>query len=169
MPQLLKRWEAATFHLFGHEIRAEVKAPSFADEPEFNRNMVSFGMKAKPARAVLAAMATGEEIPAEAYEGLFNTIDPKWAGSIFAKCIRLPEPIMLEGEDGSPITTGAGLFEIANGTLVMEVLNKVAEMSRLGAAEGKASSSPSTSGPAGTTSDGDSPAKLTETVDGVAP
>jgi len=169
MPQLLKRWEAATFHLFGHEIRAEVKAPSFSDEPEFNRRMMGIGAKAAPARAALAAIESGQEVPAEVYEALFSAADPKWSAEVFAKCVRVPDPITLEGEEGEPITSGAGLFEIANGALVMEVLNKVSEMSRLGAAEGKASSSPSTSGPAGTTSDGGSPVTRTETVDGVAP
>jgi hypothetical protein len=166
MPQLLKRWEAATFHLFGQEIRAEVKAPSFADEPEFNRRMLAFAGKAKGARAALAALQSGAEVPEESYEALFNAIDPAWAGDVFAKCFRLREPVQLEGEEGAPIATGAGLFEVANGPFVMEVLNKVAEMSRLGAAEGKASSSPSTSEPAGKIVDGASPAMSTGNGDG---
>jgi hypothetical protein len=168
MPQLLKRWEDATVHLFGQEIRIRVKAPSFSAEPEFNRRMVEFGMKAKPARAALAALASGEELPAGTYEALFDTIDQKWAASIFEGCVRVPEPISLEGEEEAPITDGAGLFAVANGALVMEVLNKVSEMSRLGAAEGKASSSPSTSGPAGKTDAGASPAMSTVTADGPA-
>ncbi len=169
MPQLLKRWEAATFYLFGQEIRVEVKAPSFADEPEFNRRMMQFGAKAAPAKEALIALKEGRELSPEVYETLFSAVDPKWAATIFEKCLRLPEPVTLEGEDGTPITTGTGLLEIANGSFVMDVLNKVAERARLGAAEGKASSSPSTSGPAGTTSDGGSPVTRTETVDGVAP
>jgi hypothetical protein len=164
MPQLLKRWEAATFHLLGQEIRLEVRAPHFSEEGEFNRRMMAVGLKARPAQAALEALRAGQEIAPDALDALFASVDPKWAAGIFAKYVRLPEPVVFDGEE--PVTTGAALFDVANGALVQEVLQKVGEMSRLGAAEGKVSSSPSTSGPAGTMADGASPVTSTGSADG---
>ena len=165
--QLLKRWEPATFHLLGQEIRLEVRAPHFSEEGEFNRRMMTVGLKARPAQEALRALQAGEDFPADALDALFASVDPKWASGIFARYVRLPDPVTFEGEE--PITTGAALFEAANGALVQAVLQKVGELSRLGAAEGKAFSSPSTSGPAGMMPDGASPATSTGSGDGTTP
>lgn len=171
MPQLLKRWEEHTFHLLGQEIRLKVKAPHFSEEGQFNRNLMAWGRTAAKAKAAFEAAKEGGTVPAaEDSDALFGSIDPEWAAGVFEKCVRPTEPIGLDGEDGAPpITTGRELFDVANGALVMEVLGKVGELSRLGAAEGKASSSPSTSEPAGTSDGGDSPATSIEPADGPTP
>ena len=123
MSQLLKRWEPSTFYLLGQEIRLEVRAPHFSEEAEFNRRMMTVGLKARPAQEALRALQAGEEIAPEALDALFASVDPKWAAGIFARYVRLPEPVTFDGEE--PITTGAALFDAANGALVQAVLQKV--------------------------------------------
>jgi hypothetical protein len=171
MPQLLKRWEEHTFHLLGQPIRLKVKAPHFAEEGEFNRQLMAWGRKATKAREALkASKDSGAPLAAEATDELFQSVDPKWALSVFEKNVRLSEPIELEDEPGGgSITTSGELFDIATQALVMEVIGKVGEMARLSLSEGKASSSPSTSGPAGTSDAGGSPATSTESGDGPTP
>jgi hypothetical protein len=171
MPQLLKRWEEHTFHLLGQPIQLKVKAPHFAEEGEFNKRLMAWGRTATKARDAFKAAKDGGTVPSsEDADALFSSIDPQWAEGVFEKCVRVVDPIQLEDEpDASPITTGKDLFEVANGALVMEVLSKVGEQARLGVAEGKASSSPSTSGLAGMSDAGASPATSIESGDGPTP
>ena len=175
MAQLFKRWEEETFHLLGQEIRLKVKAPSFDDSPEILRKMSAYVAAAKRATAERAAAeraaeGTGAPVGASGTEDVLATLDPTWVRSMFTKCVKPAEQIVLDGEEGSPIQTGEQLYEIANGSLVLQVITKIQGMVFLGEAAGKASSSPSTSGAeAGTAPDsGAFPAPITEIVDGPA-
>jgi hypothetical protein len=171
MAQLLKRWEEHTFHLLGQPIRLKVKAPHFSEEGEFNKRLMAWGRTAAKAREAFKIAKEGGTVPStEDADALFSSLDPTWAAGVFESCVRVVEPIQLEDEpDAPPITTGKELFEIANGALVMEVLGKVGEQARLGLPAGKASSSPSTSEPAGVSDAGASPATSTESADGPTP
>ncbi len=163
MTQLLKRWEEGTFDLLGQKIRLKIKAPLFDEAPDFLRKMTVFG------RAGLKAQqAEGVDAQASGADSMFASLDPKWVKDVFAKCVRPSEPILIDDEpDAKPIQTGADVYEIANAALVLDVLAKVQELVMLGAAEGKASSSPSTSAAGtGTTVDGGSPVTNIEPEDG---
>jgi hypothetical protein len=164
--QLLKRWEESTFELLGQSIRLKVKAPLFDEAPEFLRKMIAFGRA-----GVKASTAEGVDAQASGADSMFASLDAKWVRSVFAGCIRPSEPILVEDEpDAKPIQTGAELYEIANAALVLQVLAKVQELVMLGAAEGKASSSPSTSAVGtGMMDAGGSPVTSTGPEDGTAP
>lgn len=69
--------------------------------------------------------------------------------------IEAGEPLTLDGE---AIETGAQLYEIAAGPLVMHVLNELRSQGRLSEAEGKASGSPSPSSATQEPTSSDSPA-----------
>ncbi len=168
MTQLLKRWEESDFELLGQRIRLKVKAPLFDEAPEFLRKMTAFGRSAVKARD---ATAGDVEAQASGADSMFASLDAKWVQDVFTKCVRPSEPILVEDEpDAKPIQTGADLYEVANAALVLQVLAKVQELVMLGAAEGKASSSPSTSAAGtGMTDAGGSPATSTEPGDGTAP
>lgn len=167
MTQLLKRWEESTFDLLGQTIRLKIKAPLFDEAPDFLRMMTAFG------RSAVRAQGTAEddlEGKASGVDSMFGSLDPKWVRGVFSTCVRPAEPILVEDEpDEKPIQTGADLYEVANAALVLQVLAKVQDLVMLGAAEGKASSSPSTSAAGtGMTDDGGSPATITGPADGTA-
>jgi len=168
MTQLLKRWEEGTFDLLGQQIRLKVKAPLFDEAPDFLRKMTAFGRTAGKAQL---AMTEGAEALANGADNMFAALDAKWVRDVFTKCVRLAEAILIEDEEGAkPIQTGADLYEIANAALVLQVLAAVQRLVMLGADEGKAFSSPSTSDAGtGMTDAGVSPATNTGPGDGTAP
>ncbi len=168
MTQLLKRWEEGTFDLLGQKIRLKVKAPLFDEAPDFLRKMMVFGRAGFKAQH---AEAGDVEAQASGADSMFASLDPKWVRDVFTKCVRPSEAILVDDEpDAKPIQTGADVYEIANASLVLDVLAKVQELVMLGAAEGKASSSPSTSAAGtGTTDAGGSPVTSTEPGDGIEP
>ncbi len=164
---LLKPWEERTFPFLGQEIRLKIKAPSYDEAPDFLKRMAEYGMAAVEAKK---ARVAGDPT---AGVGLFSHFDPAFVKATFEKCVKPAADQFVEGSDGEskPLVTGLDVYQIANSVLVLSVLNDVQSRAMLSDAEGKGSSSPSTSGVGtgeGVPDAGDSPATFTVTADGPA-
>lgn len=86
---------------------------------------------------------------AKAAELFYEALRPETMEWVWKDCVR--NVCGIEAEDG-PVTTGEGLKDFADQRLVMWILVKLQGASSLTGLEGKASSSPSTSGSEGPTS-----------------
>ena len=153
---MLKLWYEETFYQAGQPLALKLKAPLFSDGPEFLRKMT----------AVSRAVGVARNDP-ESSDSIFTALDPEWVKGLFAKWVRPVAPIEVEGE--AAIESGEGLFGVVSSGVVVQVLFKLQKLALLTEAEGKASSSPSTSEPAGTSGAGGSPATSTENGDGPTP
>ena len=139
MAKILTRWHEETFHLAGQELKLKIKAPSFAEAPEFLAKMEAIGKAAF----------------AQDMAGVFSAENATFAAEAFARFVKPDEPI--EDEEGRSLATGADVYNIGNPGFVLDVLRSVQRYSMLTSTEGKASASPSTSSSAAEAS-GDSPA-----------
>ena len=145
---LLKRWHESEFHLAEQPIRLKLKALSFEEAPPFLRKMKEHGDKARD---------DGNS------EDIFTTLDVAFVLDCFERYVK---PVgELEDEEKGKIASGRDVFAIANPGLVVSVLARLERLAILTAPAGKASSSPSTSEPAGSDAS-DSPAMSTEPADG---
>lgn len=153
---LLKRWHDRTFYVGGEPLTLKLKALSFGGSADFLRKLMAASKAAEEAKKDPANLET-----------MFTTIDAAWAKDVFTKSVRLSGS--LEVDEGVTITTGAELFEEATPGLVIAVLFQLQKLALVTEAEGKASSSPSTSEPAGTSDAGGSPATSTVPADGPTP
>jgi len=152
---MLKRWHEKTFHQAGDALALKLKALSFAEGPEFLRKMMAVS------RAAQAAQKDG------GVESIFTALDPEWVKSVFVKSVR---PVAaIEIEEGGKIETGEALYEVVSPGIAVAILFELQKLAMLTEAEGKASSSPSTSEPAGMSGAGDSPATSTGSGDGPTP
>ena len=152
---MLKRWHEKTFHQAGDPLALKLKALSFAEGPEFLRKMMAVS------RAAQAAQKDG------GVESIFTALDSEWVKSVFVKSVRPVAPI--ETEEGGKIETGEALYEVVSPGIAVAILFELQKLSMMTEAEGKASSSPSTSEPAGMSGAGDSPATSTGSGDGPTP
>jgi hypothetical protein len=150
MADLLKTWLPVTVYLAGQPIPIKLRALRFGEAAEFTRQVEAHN------RQVLDGKGD-----------LWETFKPDEIRQLFARNVRLPSPVPVE--DGEPIATGEQLFDVATLGVVRAVIGKLYDFSRLSDPEGKASSSPSTSGPARVADAGGSPATSTEPGDGTAP
>jgi hypothetical protein len=152
---MLKRWHEKTFHQAGDPLALKLKALSFLEGPDFLRRMMGV------ARAAAAAQKDG------GIESIFTALDPEWVKGVFTKSVRPVSPI--ETEEGGKIETGEALFEVVSPGIAVAILFELQKLAMLTEAEGKASSSPSTSEPAGMSGAGGSPATSTGSGDGPTP
>lgn len=152
---LLKRWHEKTFHQGGQPLALKLKALSFSESPEFLRKLMAVS------RAAQAAQKDGS------VESIFTALDPEWVKAVFTKWVRPTAPIELE--DGGKVETGEALFDVVSPGVAAAVLFEIQKLAMLTEAEGKGSSSPSTSEPAGMSGAGASPATSIESGDGPTP
>jgi hypothetical protein len=120
---VLKTWIEKTFHFAEQPLELKLKVLSYAEAPPFLKQMDVFRKGS--------------------YDEAFEKLDSAFAGEVFKKWVRLQSPVELD--DGGRIETGQALFQIANPGLVWDVLGELYKLASLTVAEGKASSSPSTS------------------------
>lgn len=149
--QLLKRWHESEFFLAGQPLRLRLKALSFEEAPPFLRKMQEHGAKARTDEGA----------------DVFETLGADFVRDTFERYVKPAEE--LQDEEGGKITSGRDVFSIANPGLAVAVLARLERLAVLTQPEGKASSSPSTSGPAGMKDDGASPATSTGPADGLTP
>jgi hypothetical protein len=142
MAKILARWHEETFHLAGQPVKLKVKAPSFAEAPEFLARMEAIGKA-----AIEQNMAA-----------VFSAENAQFALESFGRFVKPGEE--LQDEDGKPLVTGADVFGLGNPGFVLDVLRSIQRYSMLTASEGKGSGSPSTS-PVAAGASGDSPAPST--------
>jgi hypothetical protein len=153
---MLKRWHEKTFHQAGQPLAVKLKALSFSEGPEYLRKMMAVSRAAQAAQKDAASV-----------ESIFTALDPEWVKSVFTRWVRPVAPI--EIEEGAAIETGEALFEVVSPGIAVAVLFEIQKLAMLTEAEGKASSSPSTSEPAGMSGAGGSPATSTGSGDGPTP
>lgn len=157
-----KKWEPATYHVpGGGEITMKLKRLDYGEASELNllilRSLGAIGNiteESGPDEQVAALERFQRALPAAAAKKAFEDYVRDVSG--------------IEDEDGS-ITTGAGLYVVADERLVAFVVGKLRSMARLGANLGKGSPSPSGSSQNGEASPSSSPATSTATEAGTAP
>lgn len=162
---LLKLREEKAFPFLGQEIRLQFRAPTYDDAPAFLKRMNEYGMAAKRAKE---ARDAGDRT---AGADLFSLLEPEFVRKTFEACVKPAPDQFVEADDGGPkpLVTGLDVYEIANSVLVLAVMNEIQSRAVLSLAEGKASSSPSTSGAGAgmaTPDSGGSPANSIEPEDG---
>lgn len=96
-----------------------------------------------------SALAKNEDLTpaekAEVLEQVYDDIPEEQLKAWFAGCVRRVEGLVI---DGDPVTSGEALLDEADDQLVLHLLFKLFELSKLTDPEGKGSSSRSTSSPA---------------------
>jgi hypothetical protein len=147
---LLKTWLPVTVYLAGQPIALKLKAIPFGEFSEFYRRIDAYNRLALEGKAL----------------DVFEAFTPTELRDWFGRWVRIDGDLEFDGER---IITGDDLLRIATLGIVREVIGKLLDFGRLSEAEGKGSSSPSTSEPARATSDGDSPATSIESADGTGP
>lgn len=171
----LRRWVTVAYDLEdaeGHQITMELKRLRF---DEANRllvaNMQAFGalQSATPAgQPDNGSLSMAEKMAviqsqAEAAQRFCEALKPELMEWIWRDCIRKVGGI--EDEDG-PVTTGEALSAFADQRMVLWLLTKLQANASLTSQEGKASSSPSTSGSGGATQTGESGASPVQSIGG---
>jgi hypothetical protein len=171
---VLKRWAKATFTEDDVQFSCKVKCLNFREAPKFLAAMVRFGDKRQELLSKHKGQLDedGNEKPvsfnADDVEALYALIPDDFAGKIFAECVKDIED--LQDEDGTAITSGAQLYEIARAGLVMAVLTEIQlHAAGVSVKEGKDSSSQPGPATARTPAGGDSAAPSTESAGGTEP
>ncbi len=146
--RIIARWHEREFFLAGQPLKLKLKALSHEEAPEFIKRMMGFIGEARKARDANNVGSLYDP---------FASLDPEFARACFEKWVRPAE--QLEDEDHVAITTGLDVYGLANSGMALSVLTALQEYAVLTEKEGKAFSSPSTSGAGtGTTGAGSSPA-----------
>lgn len=160
-----KRWLPVTYPVGdeGEAITMEIRRLKYPEASPFNLSMVKawsamgeVSRDAPKSEQTLAVQRFYESLPLDRIETAFRD----WVRNVGG----------IEDDDG-PITTGEGLFQVADEGLVLFVCTTLRELSTLGAEEGKGSASPSTSAPelGRETDGGESPAGPARSGDGTSP
>jgi len=100
---------------------------------------------ATPEQGVAHEQAAGQLVfrIEKAQAAFFQALDPVVMERLFATCVRNVGGLVMDDE---PITTGPQLLQVADEDLLRGILMRLRNLTELSAMEGKASSSPSTSG-----------------------
>ncbi len=146
---MFTRWPGFTVYLAGQPIPLRLKALHFSESADFIRKVEEHNRRTLEGKADFAESFPVEDIKV-------------W----FSRWVRVEGKVLVDEQE---ITTGEQLYEVATFGVVHAVIGQLYDFARLSTAAGKASSSPSTSGPARETSGGDSPASSTEPGDGPTP
>lgn len=121
MASKLITWLDDEVEFFGQTVRLKLKLPQFGGAAELVKRVEEI-RKTDDAELVLAPDTQ------------------KWVADVFAKWVRLPEPLEV---DGVMVDSGPALFEVASPGLVLRILGRLVRNAFLGEREGKVSASPS--------------------------
>jgi len=134
-----KRWMATSYEVGGETITMEIRRLKYHEASPFNLALAKawaalgeINKDTPRAEQTLALQRFYESLPLERIEAAFF----EWVRNVGG----------IEDDEG-PITTGEGLFAVADEGLVLFVCTSLRAASTLGAEEGKGSSSPSISEP----------------------
>jgi hypothetical protein len=148
MSSKLTMWTPVTVEFFGQSL-------------ELRLRLLPLG----PGRDVVRRL---EELRRTGIDELDRVVPEEWIADVFARWVRLPEPVEI---DGVTVSTGSDLLAHAGTGLVLRVVGHLARLTLLAEAEGKASGSPSTPpvADASVSAGSSSPAESTESGGGPTP
>jgi len=141
----LKTWSPFLYGVGGHTIAMKIRRARW----ELVLSLGDAAIRAFGDLAKLGDIDTAKDVSPEqamtlvaAQTSLLRAVPEEDVRRLFEKLVFDVEGLQL---DDVPVTTGAGLYEVADGDVVMAVLMHIYASSKVLAAEGKGSSSLSTS------------------------